>query len=259
MSIKYDLEEREFWIRTLQKNYDTQKWHNDKVYHPSDIRNFIYFKEHKSYSAKINPEKIIGIEYAYGYNCPSFGEKNIDWTYMLQYLKRLDSVIDNFKARELLIKHIHKNNDPKSVLKFGKNYFTTSGQHRLCMAKYLELNQVEVLVIEYKLDKTLFIREKFIEKNYQKLTDLKLITNKYKLDLNYEFLNLNIGNERINIHKDLIKQFLNRYEQLEKKKSNFIFKLLKSKFNTKNHRNSYKTNKELIELDYKIIKHIRRQ
>ena len=201
---KYGFEERERWIKSFLPNYDKQKWHSNKVYHPSEIRHLKFFKLHKNYTAFINPKDIKGIEYSYAYNCPT-SNNNVDWKYMLHWLKRLDSVIDDFNNKGSLIKHIHNDTDRKVVLKYGGNYFTISGQHRLCIAKYLEIEKVEVFVQEFKLDKDLFIREKTIEKFYHKLIDLKLVTkDEYQPNLNSDVIGLNISDDIVFLHKKLI-------------------------------------------------------
>lgn len=255
MSLQYNFEKRESWLKSFQPNYEKQKWHNNKVYHPTDIRNYDFFKSHKNYKALINPKHIVGIEYAYGYNCPIYEKKNIDWNYMLRWLKRLDRVINNFKDKKSLIEHIHNDNDPKSVLKYGNQYFTTSGQHRLCLAKYLEVENVEVYVQEYKLDKTLFVREKYLEKVNHKLIDYGFSNREYNRELNYNLLQLNIGQESILIHKTLIKNLINRYELLKKKKYKVIPSILKTIYSPSKNNGIFKNEDELYILNYKIYKH----
>lgn len=255
MSIKYNFEERESWIKTFQPNYEEQKWHTDKVYHPSEIDNIDFFTPYRNYDSLINPKQIIGIDYAYGYNCPSYGKKDIDWKYMLKWLKRLDRVIDNFKDKESLIEHIHKDRDPKSVLKYGNHYFTTSGQHRLCLAKYLEVEQVKVYVTEYKLDKSLFTREKYLEKYYHKLVDYGFLKGEYKKELKNDLIHINISDKTILIHKSLIKYIVHRYELLKEKKHKAFSNILKTLYKPKDN-NTYKNINELYTLDNILIKHI---
>lgn len=253
MSIKYSCEEIESWIKSFQPNYEKQKWHRNKVYHPSDLINYNFFKPHKNYKTKINPKDIIGTDYGFGDNW------NNDWGYRLCRLKRLDEVINNFKDKKSLIAHIHNNKARKSVLKYGKHYFISLGQHRLCLAKHLELEQVEVYVQEYKLDKKIFLQEKNIEKNYSRLIDFKLVDNKYKPDLNSDFLCLNLAKDNIFIHKSLIKNVLNRFEQLISKQYIAIPNILKSFYKPLDNYHSYRNSNELYTLDYKILKHIRRK
>lgn len=254
MAYKYNFKQREAWIKSFQPHYESQHWHKNKVYHPTELKNFKFFKGHKGYQAKINPKDIIGIKYDYGYNCPSLGEKNVTWSYMLQELKRLDWVIDNCKDKNSLITHIHKNKASKNVLKFGNHYFTTSGQHRLCMAKYLELDQVEVYVWEHKLDRELFVREKFIEKNYPKLVELGFVNDSYKAELDSEVLMLKIGGKEIWIRKKLIRTVLDRYKLLNRRKHKAIPNIIRGFYKpVKKH---YKSADELYVLDYSMIKHI---
>lgn len=161
---KYNNIEREEWIKTLQPKSDFQKWHKNKVYHPTEIKDYEFYSFKTDYTAIIKTSDIIGIQYAYAYNCPSKGKNKYNWSDLLSNLKRLDSVINNFKDLNSITKHIHLNEDPKAVLKFGNSYFTISGQHRLCLAKYLEVENVEVLVLEYSIDETVYQREKKLKK-----------------------------------------------------------------------------------------------
>ncbi len=182
--MKYDFKERKNWIKSYQPNFNIQDWHNNKVYHPTDIKYLSFYEKVSARKQKINPSNIIGIEYAWAYNCPS-SNRSVDWLYLLRNLKRLDRVIDGFKSKESLIQHIHKDEDPKSVKKYGGNYFTTSGQHRLCIAKYLEVNSVEVNVEEFRLNKKLLARELRIQKLHSSLYDYNLVDkNEYQLDKN---------------------------------------------------------------------------
>ena len=254
--MKYNFEEREIWVKSFQSNYENQKWHNDKVYHPTELKHYDFFEPYKNYDLKISPKDIIGIDYAYGYNCPIYGSNNIDWNYILKWLKRLDRVIDNFKDIENMTEHIRTNKDQKSVSKYGNNYFTTSGQHRLCLAKYLELNDVEVYVQEFKLNKKKFVQEKYIEKVYSKLSDYNLVDSKYEYNLKSNFISLKISNEIVYIHKSLVKEFLNRYELLLKKNYIAIPSILKSIFQPAYKNKTIRKSSELNTLDFIILKHI---
>jgi hypothetical protein len=162
--MKYNSHEREAWLKSIYPKFKKQQWHSDKVFHPTHIKNHSFFKEDTHLLGKIDPRKIHGIEYAYLYNDPlNSPNKKIDWLYMLHNLKRLHDIIDNFKTTEEIINHIHNCKESKVVLQFGDHYFTTAGQHRLCLAKFLEIPEVEVEIIRYKFDRDSFIKSK-IEK-----------------------------------------------------------------------------------------------
>jgi len=161
MSIKYSSEEIDSWLKSIYPTFEKLKWHTDKVFHPLHIKHYSFFKEDIRYNAKINPTKIHGIQYAYQYNDPLHDpNKRIDWLDLLHNLKRLDSIIDGMKTRESVVDHIHNCKESKVVLQFGNHYFTTAGQHRLCLAKFLEVSEVEVEIIKYKFDRSAFIENK---------------------------------------------------------------------------------------------------
>ncbi len=257
--LKYNYKERKEWLKKIHGEFKDMLWHDEKVFHPTELKHFEYFKEYAVYDKEINPKKIIGIKYDFGYNCPSYGDRSIDWKYMLKWLKRLDRVIDNFKTKEEVIKHIQKNTDPKAVLKYGGHYFTTSGQHRLCLAKYIELDEVKVSVREYKLDKELFIREKFIVKNSEKLLNYGLIQENYKEDLTVSLIFIRIGNQRYTIRKELIKYILEKFDNLSRCKLKALPNIIKSIFCYKDLKKEIIINKkDLYMLDYNIIKVIQK-
>lgn len=260
MSRKYNSTERENWMKSIEPNYNNQIWHGDQVYHPTQIKHYKFFKRIKIYDEYINPKKIHGLEYAYAYNCPSCGDRIIDWKDMLHWLKRLDRVIDNFKTKEELIRHIHKNEDPKAVYKYGNHFFTISGQHRLCLAKYIELDQIKVNIHEYKLDKELFIREKNVEKHINTLKKYSFLRQDYINDIDLDFLLLNINNNSIFLKKRLIIALIEKIDSLKRKKSPFTFFWLsfKKSINFENtYDNSIEKKEDLHLLDLPIIEHFR--
>ena len=218
MSEKYKNDEREKWIATFNPNFSQQEWHNDIVFHPTQIKYFDFFTKTSSKKEFISPEKICGIEYAYQYNCPLYKDPNwqFHWIELLHELKRLHRVMRNFKTKEAIIEHIHKDEDSKVVMQFGDHYFTTSGQHRLCLAKLLELEEVEVTVDKYELDRFLFSRELTLEKYLPFLKQKKIITNTYERNLNSNSVILNINKTSIFLDKKLIIYLVNRYKILEK-------------------------------------------
>ncbi|MBV7441574.1 hypothetical protein KRX57_09075 [Weeksellaceae bacterium TAE3-ERU29] len=252
--MKYNFQERENWIKLFQPNYKNQKWHKEKVYHPNDIKHLKYFKLYKIYDDYINPKNIIGIKYGYGYN----ENKEIDWLYMLQNLRRLHRVIDNFKDKKSLIEHIHRNKDEKSVLKYGNYYFTTSGQHRLCIAKYLELEKVKVSVTEYRLDKELFIREKKVSKIYHKLFEYGLVgLREYEEEIKCNFLTLKLKDKYFSICKELVNPLLDKYENINSGIYKAIPNIIKSFFYPLENNTLITKESELYILDFHIVKHIR--
>ncbi len=128
MGYQYNDEERLQWLKSVCPEFKDQNWHTDLVYDPTDLLYFSFFKEGKTSSEKIDPSKIIGIEYGFAYNCPSlrsFGGDSgiINWMELFLMLRRLDYVINNFKDREQLTDHIRNNPSIKTVWKFGDHFF----------------------------------------------------------------------------------------------------------------------------------------
>lgn len=144
---KYTSLERLKWLKLIEPNFKLKEWHYNNVERPEDIKNFNLYRNPKRYTSSICPQDIIGIDYGFGYNW----SKKINWLELFYNLKRLEWVIDNFKNKEDLLNHIHHNKSVKFVEKYGDKYITKSGQHRLCLAKLLEIPKIEVEVDELQI------------------------------------------------------------------------------------------------------------
>lgn len=171
MGFRYDEKERLDWLKSIFPEFKDEPWHKNPVYHPEiDFIYGKYFKETgKKELIEINPSHIIGISYGFEYNGKPFREPRqemINWIDLFYSLKRLDRVIDNFKSKEDLINHIHHNKDEKHVDMYGSHYITTSGQHRLCLAKLLGVKKVKVSVQKHRLNKQLFVRDRQIRNSH---------------------------------------------------------------------------------------------
>ncbi|RKE80777.1 hypothetical protein [Chryseobacterium sp. AG363] len=218
MPYKYSDEQRIEWLRSLHPKFDEQNWHDDVVAHFSPIKNFHFFRSAGTFTEKIDPRKICGIDYSYGYNCIMHKPK--DWRYYwLQFftdLRRLDRVIDNFPTKEKVIDHIHKAKEAKTVVQYGDRYFTIGGQHRLCLAKFLEVTEIEVDVIKYVFDRVHFVREMRFQRTIPFLQELGLLPLDYYTDLNYDFFIIEFAGQHVSIKKRYATFILKRYTTLKK-------------------------------------------
>ncbi len=216
LDVKYSPLDREDWLASIHPGYKNQIFISEDVAHPSHIIHARFFTEKEIVSEYISPKKICGLEYAWGYNCPAYRSKEwrMKWIEMIHSLKRLDRVIDNFKTRSEIIAHIHEDEDPKVVMQYGDHYFTISGQHRLCLAKFLEVDQVKVSVHKYVFNRKLFLREMKLQRFIPQLIAYGLLSKLYKENLDHGFIGLNTQNDITYIKKEHIEFLINRYEQL---------------------------------------------
>lgn len=208
------------WLKQIYPDFKENSCFEENVYKPTDLKYYSFFQENKRYRGFINPKNIVGIDYGFNYNC--FYE--INWYELFCSLKKLDRVMENFKTKEDIENHIHNDKDPKMVYKFGNYYFTTSGQHRLCLAKFLGIEKVEVSVVEYKLDKERLVRYKKIKEVNHKISEYRLGSlsddkNLLQWSRNCEYI-IKISNEWITIDIDLILDFIAYYENYK------IFRIL---------------------------------
>ncbi|MCT2561791.1 hypothetical protein [Chryseobacterium herbae] len=215
--MKYNTTERENWLESIHPDFNKQLFHHDPVLHPCHIIHSDFFTRKEIVSEYISPSKICGLEYAWGYNCPAYKSKEwrMEWIEMIHYLRRLDRVIDNFKTKAEVLAHIHKDNDPKVVKQYGDHYFTTSGQHRLCLAKFLEVGQVKVSVHKYVLNRDLFKREMTLNRYLPKLQELELLFKYYESNLNFDFIGLDTAKDTTYIKKEFVKYLVGRYDELK--------------------------------------------
>lgn len=259
MGTKYDLNDRLRWIKSLVQNHKMEEWFNKPVYHPSDIKYSDFFEESNRHTSLIDPSRIVGVEYGFGYNCPSYNRKTYSWINHLENLKRLDWVIDNKGSKEELVEHIHLNNDPKSVWKYGNHYFVTSGQHRLCLAKFLGLKGVEVSVREFKLNKRTFVREKHFESHKSDLIKYKFVSPNFQNNNAYDKLFITVNGTEYYLSKTLITELLSRYENLQTNTTKalifFIRRFLLPVYY--DHNKVISNARELSLIDCDLIAHIR--
>ena len=207
------------WIKKIHPNFKEEKWFHDKVISPNEIELFEFYEEDCSYEDYINPNKIIGISYAFEYN--SFSD--ITWIELLNSLKRLDRVIDNFKTYDDVKNHIHYNKEYKYVSKYGDYFITTAGQHRLCLSKFLNLEKVKTKIVEHKLNNSRLKFYNILKENIEFFkslgfyyeTDKELI--EYTKNNNYLFIYFD--NFKLRINSKILEYFIEYYKNL---KSNFF-------------------------------------
>lgn len=139
------------WLVSLHQVPKYADWYEKDVLRRQDIPNYYMFKKSFEEPVKqviINPSVIKGIIYDdFLYNV----DKGYSWLDLIYNLKRFNRIKRNFLNTNALIAHIHKNEDNKIVEKYGDTYITSSGQHRLALAKFLNLTEVEVEVRKFKI------------------------------------------------------------------------------------------------------------
>lgn len=202
------------WLNTV-KLIPSEQWHNEKVIRINDIDNFYFYGQSIHYEAAIDPSKIKGIEYAWAYN----HNTDICWLDLLNDLKRFQYVKVNFHSLNDLIDHIHKDyNEGKSVLKYGDTLITSVGQHRLTLAKFLNIPSVKVSVVEFKFDYAKYDKFQTTIHCFNRLKILKLVDVKHEITVeNYNqiFININIADQHHSLDTQVISEFTDYVETLK--------------------------------------------
>lgn len=252
----YNNLEVEKWLASIYPKYKSQSWHNNAVFHPIHVKHFPFFKLREMVTEKISPRKICGLKYESGYHWPGYksSDYGMDWMGLFYSLKRLDWVIDNHKTKEDVVDHIHKDSDRKVVFQFGDHYFIQNGRHRLCLAKFLDVEFVEVLVHRYTFDKELFAREMNVARYLPRLKEYKLVPQDFSVDLNNDYLALNASGGIVFLKKEFVGYLVKRFETLNRYPYKGYINLFKARLSNRAV-SSISKGEELYQLDL-IIKEL---
>lgn len=202
------------WL-SERSNMQPQAWHQDKVLKISELEKSNFYKRGtKCFDAYINPEHIVGIDYAYSYNC--FHE--ITWLDLINNLKRFYQIRKNMSTHDELLEHAHNDyNETKTVEKYGNKYITIAGQHRLALCKFLGVKSVKVNVIEQLFDYEMYDRYLTRESFLNSLLNDELITSEnYEEALNTDtnYTSILIRGKYISIKPNCFNSFVNLYQKL---------------------------------------------
>lgn len=166
------------WLNTIYP-IEYENWHNDNVIRVNQIENYEFYDKRikNTYKGYINPSDIKGIQYLDSYN----HRDDITWKQLLNKLKRFDDIREKSGSYDLLLDHVHSEyRDPKIISKYGNTLITTSGQHRLALAKFLNISSVEVTINEYDIDAKKYSRFKDFCYKLDKLRDYRLANYEFK-------------------------------------------------------------------------------
>lgn len=115
-------------------------WYFEKVLRPQDLENFQFYFYSGSVQDDIFVKDIVGTVHENYYHKA--------WLEMLSSLKRHK---DDFNV-ERIIQTIQREHDGKSVAEYEGKYYILEGNHRLCQAKFLELEEVHCSVSKYQFN-----------------------------------------------------------------------------------------------------------
>lgn len=127
------------------KDFDLKEEYFETVYHPADlVEHIAYYIEGETYNANVRVADIKGSTH------PSY--YGLNWLQMLTSLERHKNDFDVETVKEAILNT--KGFEPIQLCKFGSIYFIDGGgNHRVCQAKFLELETVPCEVTEYVLVK----------------------------------------------------------------------------------------------------------
>ncbi|MDN4163863.1 hypothetical protein QWY31_00040 [Cytophagales bacterium LB-30] len=205
-----------------------KKWHTEKVLRINEIENYRFYSRNstKHYRGIINLADIKGIHYAYAYNDAS----DITWIDLLNNLKRFKDIRHSNMTYEELIEHAQSDyNESRTVSKFGSLYFTTTGQHRMALCKFLNLEKVTVQINEYTFNHEKYNTYKARKKFIKQLLDRSLISEELSESelMSFEHgINLNIRGVFIMFEDQVFDGIINLYDSLHTNKVLMTFESL---------------------------------
>ena len=138
----YNFEDRINILRNFNADFKHSAWHNDKVI---DLDEFIKGKgfldvQNFHFEYDVNPSKIIGSSHCNYYSG--------SWIQMLENLKRFHRLPQFYPNS---VEEYVNQQDNINLIKCGDNYFISEGNHRFCIAKFLEMKIKRVEVNEFLL------------------------------------------------------------------------------------------------------------
>jgi hypothetical protein len=214
------------WLKNVA-NINYNDWHNENVIRYLDIPNYKFYDTEKRYTAFIKPTDIKGIDYAFRYNYYD----DITWLQLLNQLKNFEKVRNQNSSRDELIDHAHNDyNEQKTVCKYGDILITTTGQHRLALAKFLEIASIKVFVVEHVFNQERY--SKFIKKQFyvERFKSLGLIEDTYSVDYDNcinDWITIRIYGNFCTIYEQAFDVFFEYYNKIKIK--GLIGKLLMKK------------------------------
>lgn len=166
------------WLKEVA-NINENQWHSDIVIRSRDIPNYEFYDTKKSYTAIVEPADIKGIDYTYGYN----DRKNITWNELLNQLIRFDDIRTQNSSLQELIDHAHNDyNQPKAVMKYGNILITVNAQHRLALAKFLDIPLIQVYVTEHLFNHEKYAKYMRRKKYIDRFKSLGLLNDEFEVD-----------------------------------------------------------------------------
>lgn len=102
------------------------------------------------------------------------------------------------------------------MFKFGNDYITVKGQHRMAVAKFLGLSNIEVNVQEYEFDEEGFAKYNLRKSVLSELVELGLISDDtFQRAMESErYAMIDIDGKRIDISEKALTGFLSTYNKL---------------------------------------------
>ncbi|WP_170068967.1 hypothetical protein [Cecembia rubra] len=160
-------------------------------------------------------------------------------------------------THEELIEHAQSDyNESRTVSKFGSLYFTTTGQHRMTLCKFLDLEKVTVQINEYTFDQEKFNAYQARKKFVKQLLDRGLISEELLESeiMSFEHgISLNIRGVFIMMGDQIFDGLINLYDGLSTNKVLITFEsLIYGKPSTFN--NDVRSQSDLLQFKYFLRK-----
>lgn len=190
-------------LKQLKPDFEFKKAFFENVKSTDNICNkmFYYNKYNEYKTSNFNPSIIAGTKHI-DYN-------NKMWIEMLGSLKRFR--IGNIDTEISLSNYIN-NTEDVCLAKYGDEFYIISGNHRLCIAKFMEKSINTITVIEYEFNNEYYSQWNwFLERNIQPII--------YQNNM----WSIKIDCVQIDIPNKLINEFKRYYDKYEEKTKWYLF------------------------------------
>ena len=204
------------WLNNIYP-LGNKTWYKDVVIREDQVESYNFYDDYVEYNGRVNPQLIKGIEYAYAYNSDS----EINWIQLLNRLKRFDEIRQKHSTYSSLVDHVHRHieRDPSKLLfKYGNTYITRSGQHRMALAKFLEVPEVEVTVREFQFNHEKYNKYLNYKSQINELVEngfLERVENSFGNDNPFFYPSLSVAGKTVFVSEELMDDFLKRYREIK--------------------------------------------
>lgn len=181
-------------LKFLNPDFFYKEWYFNKVINSTEIVNKKFYTDcYEFFEEEINVNQITG-----SYHCRYYGKT---WIEMLGSLKRFEN---NIKDCESALSYINTEKQSINLNRYGDDYIIGEGNHRSCLAKFLNIEKIKASVTKYEFNEDYY--SKWKELKSRNITPLSIDENNWTLKLH---------DDELIIKDRLITHFIEHYDSIK--------------------------------------------